>query len=77
VKRVLFVDDEPKILEGIGRMLRADRNRWDMQFALSGEAALQVFEASSFDVVISDLRMPGKETWRKGASHLEKAALGC
>jgi HD-like signal output (HDOD) protein/CheY-like chemotaxis protein len=61
VKRVLFVDDEPKILEGIGRMLRADRNRWDMQFALSGEAALQVFEASSFDVVISDLRMPGMD----------------
>ena len=61
MKRILFVDDEPKILEGIGRMLRADRNRWDMQFAQSGEAALQAFEAGSFDVVISDLRMPGMD----------------
>ena len=43
MKRVLFVDDEPKILEGIGRMLHADRNRWDMQFALSGEAAFASF----------------------------------
>jgi HD-like signal output (HDOD) protein/CheY-like chemotaxis protein len=61
VKRVLFVDDESKILDGIGRMLRADRKRWDMHFASSGEAALQAFDEGSFDVVISDLRMPGMD----------------
>jgi len=58
VKRILFVDDESKILDGIRRMLRADRERWDMQFAVGGEAALQACEAGSFDVVISDMRMP-------------------
>lgn len=58
MKRILFVDDESKILDGIRRMLHADRKRWDMQFAIGGEAALQACESGSFDVVISDMRMP-------------------
>lgn len=58
MKRILFVDDESKILDGIRRMLYADRNRWDMHFAVGGAAALQAFEAGGFDVVISDMRMP-------------------
>jgi HD-like signal output (HDOD) protein/CheY-like chemotaxis protein len=61
VKRILFVDDESKILDGIGRMLHADRKRWDMQFATNGEDALRACEAGSFDVVISDMRMPGMD----------------
>ncbi len=61
MKRILFVDDESKILDGIRRTLHADRKRWDMQFALGGEAALRACEAASFDVVISDLRMPGMD----------------
>jgi HD-like signal output (HDOD) protein/CheY-like chemotaxis protein len=61
VKRILFVDDESKILDGIRRMLRADRRRWDMHFALGGEAALQACEQAPFDVVVSDMRMPGMD----------------
>ncbi|MBI3475237.1 MAG: HDOD domain-containing protein [Acidobacteria bacterium] len=61
MKRILFVDDESKILDGIRRMLHSDRTRWDMQFAVGGEAALKACEAGSFDVVISDMRMPGMD----------------
>jgi HD-like signal output (HDOD) protein/CheY-like chemotaxis protein len=61
MKRILFVDDESKILDGIRRMLHADRKRWVMEFAVGGEAALQACEAGSFDVVISDMRMPGMD----------------
>jgi len=61
VKRILFVDDESKILDGIRRALHGDRKRWDLQFAVGGEAALQACEAGSFDVVISDMRMPGMD----------------
>lgn len=61
MKRILFVDDESRILEGIRRMMHADRDRWEMQFALGGEAALQACMANSFDVVVSDLRMPGMD----------------
>lgn len=61
MKRILFVDDESKILDGIRRMLHADRKRWDMQFAVGGDAALQACEAATFDVVISDMKMPGMD----------------
>ncbi len=67
MKRVLFVDDESKVLDGIRRMMHAERERWDMEFALGGEAALQACEAGGFDVVVSDMRMPGMD----GATLLE------
>ena len=61
MKRILFVDDETNVLDGIRRMLRGQRKRWDMEFAVGGEAALQAFETGSFDVVITDMRMPGMD----------------
>ena len=35
--RVIFVDDEPRVLEGLKRMLRPKRNEWQMTFV--GSAA--------------------------------------
>ncbi|HYN95841.1 MAG TPA: HDOD domain-containing protein [Pilimelia sp.] len=57
--RVLFVDDEPRILDGIRRSLRGKRREWDMAFAPGGEDALELLAGSAFDVVVSDMRMPG------------------
>ncbi|MGO8818801.1 MAG: HDOD domain-containing protein [Terriglobia bacterium] len=59
MRRVLFVDDEPRILDGLRRMLRPQRHEWEMAFAPGGEAALALMEASPFDVIVSDMRMPG------------------
>ncbi|MBA3848002.1 MAG: HDOD domain-containing protein [Planctomycetes bacterium] len=56
---VLFVDDEPRILEGIGRMLRGMRDLWDMRFANDGAAALRELERAPANVVVTDMRMPG------------------
>jgi len=61
MKRILFVDDESNILGGLRRMLYAERTHWDMQFALGGDAALRACEASSVDVIVSDMRMPGMD----------------
>jgi HD-like signal output (HDOD) protein len=61
MKRILFVDDESKILDGIRRMLYTQRSQWEMEFSLGGEAALKACEAGSFDVVVSDMRMPGMD----------------
>jgi len=58
MRRMLFVDDEPRILEGLRRILRAQRPEWEMAFATSGQAALALLEASPFDVIVSDMRMP-------------------
>ncbi len=57
--KVLFVDDEANVLSGLRRMLRGQRKVWEMQFANGGAAALDLMETESFDVVVSDMRMPG------------------
>ena len=58
-KQILFVDDEPRILQGLQRMLRGMRQEWEMMFAESGQKALDMMTQHHFDVVVSDMRMPG------------------
>jgi HD-like signal output (HDOD) protein/CheY-like chemotaxis protein len=57
-KRILFVDDETMILQGLQRMLRSMRAEWEMEFVESAEAALRLLEEKPFDVIVSDMRMP-------------------
>jgi HD-like signal output (HDOD) protein/ActR/RegA family two-component response regulator len=61
VVRILFVDDEPRVLEGLQRMLRSMRHEWDMAFAGGAEEALGMLAAAPFDVVVTDMRMPGMD----------------
>lgn len=58
-KRILFVDDEPAILAGLQNLLYKDRKRWEMVFALGGQLALDELRKAPFDIVVSDMRMPG------------------
>jgi HD-like signal output (HDOD) protein len=57
--RILFVDDEELALRGLNRLLYPMRGEWDMEFLDSGEKALTRMAVAPFDVVISDMRMPG------------------
>ena len=58
MKQILFVDDEPNVLEGIERMLFPMRKEWGMRFAKGGAEALEYMKKESYDVVVSDMRMP-------------------
>jgi putative nucleotidyltransferase with HDIG domain len=58
VKSILFVDDEPNVLAGLRNLLRSRRTTWDMVFACGGEEAIKLLDARSFDVIITDMRMP-------------------
>ncbi len=58
-KRIIFVDDEPNVIDGLRRMLRKQQSEWDMEFASGGSEALEKMAASSFDVIVTDLQMPG------------------
>jgi response regulator RpfG family c-di-GMP phosphodiesterase len=54
--RVLCVDDEPNVLAGLGRVLRA---RYEVVTAESAAAGLaRLRDGEPFEVVVSDLRMP-------------------
>jgi HD-like signal output (HDOD) protein len=60
-KRIVFVDDEPNILQGLRRLFSPFRQEWDMIFVGSGAAALTVLAQTACDVVVSDMRMPGMD----------------
>jgi CheY-like chemotaxis protein len=60
-QRVLFVDDEPHLLAALRRMLRSERERWDMRFASSGAEALALMDVEPVDAIVSDMRMPGMD----------------
>jgi DNA-binding NtrC family response regulator len=65
---LLFVDDEPAL-----RTLMADRlaeRGFEVVQADTGEKALQLLEQFAFDVVVTDLRMPGVD-----GTHVIQAAL--
>lgn len=56
---VLFVDDEPALLELLPRLLADMSEHWHMEFVGSAEQGLELMAHVAFDVVVSDLNMPG------------------
>lgn len=55
-EKILFVDDEPNVLQSIKRQLR---KRFDLETAEGGAAALKKLEENGpFAVIVSDMRMP-------------------
>ena len=56
-EKILFVDDEPNVLQSIRRSLR---KAFDLDTAEGGEEALQCLRANgAYAVIVSDMRMPG------------------
>jgi putative nucleotidyltransferase with HDIG domain len=71
VNRIVFVDDEPRVLEGLRLSLRRKRSVWAMQFVEGGAAALVEIARELPQVVVTDMRMPGMD----GAELLARVAL--
>ncbi len=59
--KVLFVDDEPRVLEAIERSLFQLDLDWEVSFSGDGVAALAELELAPVDVIVSDMRMPGMD----------------
>jgi two-component system invasion response regulator UvrY len=57
--RLLLVDDHELVREGLRRVLDTAARGWSVEEADSGEAALQRLSEHAFDLVITDLSMPG------------------
>ncbi|MBU0595076.1 HDOD domain-containing protein [Candidatus Bipolaricaulota bacterium] len=71
-RNILFVDDEPNVLQGLKRMLRSMRSEWEMSFCSSGQEALKVLAEAAFDVVVSDMQMPGMDGAQLLATVMER-----
>ena len=57
LKRVLVVDDESMIVSLLSTILR--ENGWDVTEARSGTAGIDQLDRTRFDVILTDLVMPG------------------
>ncbi|SMC24253.1 HD-like signal output (HDOD) domain, no enzymatic activity [Desulfacinum hydrothermale DSM 13146] len=57
--KILFVDDESNVLQGLRRMLRPLRKEWTAHFCTNAKEALELMAREPVDVVVSDMRMPG------------------
>lgn len=58
MRTIVFVDDEPLLLEGLQNLLRRRRLEWDMYFLPGAAQALQFLEVHPVDILVTDLRMP-------------------
>jgi HD-like signal output (HDOD) protein len=61
MKDILFVDDERDLLDSLKARLYKHRHDWNMQFVSSGAEAIAALEQQRFDLVVSDVRMPGMD----------------
>jgi HD-like signal output (HDOD) protein/CheY-like chemotaxis protein len=61
MKSLLFVDDEPKVLQGLQRQLHSMRTEWAMHFVESGAKALEFMAATPVEVIVTDMIMPGMD----------------
>jgi HD-like signal output (HDOD) protein/ActR/RegA family two-component response regulator len=57
--RVLFVDDDPEVLDNLRHLLHRQEPDWDMVFLPDPDAALDELAVAPADVVVSDMQMPG------------------
>jgi putative two-component system response regulator len=59
--KILFVDDEQAVLDGLRRMLHAQAGEWDITFACGVDNALERIAVMAFDAIVSDVTMPDKD----------------
>jgi len=57
-KQILIVDDDKLVLESVNKILR--REGYETSLAPNADEAIAKAQNQSFDLVISDIRMPGK-----------------
>lgn len=59
--RIVVADDHPIVLDGVARLLRAEEEFEVVASARDGEEALRAVRSLVPDILVLDLRMPGKD----------------
>ena len=57
MSRILVIDDDDGVRESLGRMLRSAGH--SVEIAQTGEEGLSAARGNAYDVILSDMRMPG------------------
>ena len=61
-ERILLVEDEQSVADGVTYAL--EQEGFEVAVAMEGKAALDLFEARKFDLVLLDLMLPGLNGWQ-------------
>jgi DNA-binding NarL/FixJ family response regulator len=70
---ILIVDDHAIVREGLKRLLDSNDAHWKVEEAASGHEALERLRTAEFDVVITDISMPGMS----GLELLRRVRIDC
>jgi CheY-like chemotaxis protein len=76
-KNILIIDDEELVTSSLKLLLK--KEGYNAEIAKSGEEAINKVKKATFDLIISDVRMPdmdGIETIRQIRAYLEKEGKG-
>lgn len=57
MNQILVIDDEKQILDLVQKVL--SRSGFDVEIASDGQRGIEKFDYGCFDLVITDIRMPG------------------
>ncbi|MDY6802076.1 MAG: hybrid sensor histidine kinase/response regulator [Bacteroidota bacterium] len=57
--KILIIDDNPKNLQVLGNLL--EKNQYNVEYALSGNEALEWIKSEQFDLILLDIMMPGMD----------------
>jgi DNA-binding NtrC family response regulator len=63
-KKILIVDDEEDLTWSISKRLAKDGNHFKVMCANSGKKALDLLSKFRYDLLVTDLRMPGIDGWQ-------------
>lgn len=72
--KVLIVDDDELVLKTLEMALK--RHDFEVETAKDGKEAISKFEASKYDVVLSDIKMPGGINGVEVLNRLDKNTKG-
>lgn len=57
-RRVLFVDDDASVVDGLRKALYKYRQRWDVRTTTEAREAVALLASEPFDALVTDMRMP-------------------
>ena len=61
MRRILFVDDQPEVLNAHRESLKKYSGQLEAEFVVGGKEALEIVRSKPVDVLVTDMHMPGMD----------------